>query len=165
MEFKDRLKALRKEKGFSQKDLASLLHYHYTAISNYEAGRNQPKINDLIRLANIFGVSVDYLLGLSDVKHYMIQHSILQQNIAKKAQEKNIEFTLMDSLITYFLYSNLKASTNETNIDLKQISQLMQDIEQDCGTQFMNRFVFFIKNRDFRNIVLTQMQTELNKTS
>ncbi len=165
MEFKDRLKKLRKEKGFSQKELASLLHYSYTAIANYESGRNQPKINDLIRLANILDVSVDYLLGISDVNHYMMQNSILQQNVAKKAHEKNIKFTLMDSLIIYFLYNTLKTSTTETNIDSKRISQLMQDIEQDCGTQFMDRFVFFIKNMDFRNIVLTQMQKELNKTS
>ena len=71
LEFKDRLKHLRKEKNLTQIELASILHYGYTAIANYENGRNQPRINDLIRLANVFGVSLDYLVGISDVKYYM----------------------------------------------------------------------------------------------
>lgn len=163
MEFKDRLKKLREEKGLTQKKLASLLNYSYTAIANYESGRNQPKISDLIRLADILNVSVDYLLGVSDINHYMIQNSVLQQNIAKRAQQKNINLTLMDSLIIYFLFSTLKTSTNQTNLDLNQVSQLIQNIELDCYTQFLQRFYSFIRNTDFRNIILTQIQKEFNK--
>ena len=36
------LKELRKEKNLTQIELASILHYGYTAIANYENGRNQP---------------------------------------------------------------------------------------------------------------------------
>ena len=43
-EFKDRLKMLRKEKKLTQVKLGEMLNYGYTAIANYESGRNQPSI-------------------------------------------------------------------------------------------------------------------------
>lgn len=64
-EFKTVLKALRKEKKMVQRDLSHCLGYNYTAVSNYESGRNQPSIEDLITLAKTLGVSVDYLVGNS----------------------------------------------------------------------------------------------------
>ncbi len=68
MEFKDRLRSLRKEKQLTQVKLGELLSYGYTTIANYESGRNQPSIEDLKKLASIFDVSMDYLLGVSDVR-------------------------------------------------------------------------------------------------
>ncbi|MCI1999575.1 MAG: helix-turn-helix domain-containing protein [Clostridia bacterium] len=68
MEFKDRLKKLRKENKMTQTELGKRLNYGYTAISNYETGRNEPGIKELIALADIFNVSVDYLIGRVDLK-------------------------------------------------------------------------------------------------
>ena len=59
--FKDVLKSLRKSRKITQSELGNMLGYGYTAISNYESGRNEPSINDLIRLADYFNVSLDYL--------------------------------------------------------------------------------------------------------
>lgn len=67
MDFKHRLKQLRLKKGLKQWAVAKVLGYRYTAISNYESGRNEPSIKDLIRLAKFFNVSVDYLIGASDL--------------------------------------------------------------------------------------------------
>ena len=84
MEFKDRLKALRKEKKLTQVKLGEMLNYgytgsiviekettgfDYTAIANYESGRNQPSISDLKKIASIFNVSMDYLLGVNDIRY------------------------------------------------------------------------------------------------
>lgn len=66
MEFKERLKALRKEKKLTQGQLAEVLSYGYTAISNYESGRNEPSIEDLKKIAKYFNVSMDYLLCVND---------------------------------------------------------------------------------------------------
>lgn len=68
MEFKDRLRSLRKEKKYTQVKLGEMLNYGYTAIANYESGRNQPSIPDLIKIAKIFDVSMDYLLGINDLR-------------------------------------------------------------------------------------------------
>ena len=66
MKFKERLRCLRKLKGVTQQEVANYLNYGYSAISNYEGGRCEPSISDLIKLANYFGVSVDFLVGNSD---------------------------------------------------------------------------------------------------
>ena len=68
MEFRERLKALRKEIGMTQIELGEKLNYGSTAIANYEAGRNQPSIPDLMKIASIFDVSMDYLLCVSDIR-------------------------------------------------------------------------------------------------
>lgn len=62
-DFAKNLRALRKERGLSQTELANVLGYGYTAISNYEKGRNEPTVGVLIALAEYFEVSVDELLG------------------------------------------------------------------------------------------------------
>ncbi len=73
MEFKDRLKALRKEKKLTQSELGSMLNYGYTAISNYESGRNEPSIKDLKKIAAIFNVSMDYLLCVNDIRNPYVE--------------------------------------------------------------------------------------------
>lgn len=62
-DFAKNLRTLRKAKKMSQVELGGLLNYGYTAISGYESGRNEPPLDDLIRLAEIFDVSTDELLG------------------------------------------------------------------------------------------------------
>ena len=69
MEFKNRLRDLRTEKKIPQNDLAKVLNYGCTAISNYESGRNEPSISDLKKIAEYFDVSMDYLLCVNDVKN------------------------------------------------------------------------------------------------
>ena len=66
--FAKRLRELRQEKKLSQVDLGALLGYGYTAISNYENGRNEPSLSDFIRICEVLEVSADYILGLSDIR-------------------------------------------------------------------------------------------------
>lgn len=57
-----RLKELRKEKGISQLKLAMDLNTSQNTISRYETGEREPGIAELIKIADYFNVSVDYLL-------------------------------------------------------------------------------------------------------
>lgn len=61
------LKQLRTQHGLGQKELAAALHCSVPAVSNYETSRNAPNLDTLISIANIYGVSTDYLLGLTDI--------------------------------------------------------------------------------------------------
>ena len=66
-DFAKNLRKYRKRKNYSQEKLAKELHYGYTAIANYESGRNEPSIDDLIRLAKALkalNVTVDELIGM-----------------------------------------------------------------------------------------------------
>ena len=62
--FAKNLKRFRKQKGYSQQKLAKALDYGYTAIANYESGRNEPSLDTLVILADTLDVSVDELLGV-----------------------------------------------------------------------------------------------------
>lgn len=59
----ERIKTLRLAKGISQVDLAVMLNVSKQSVSNWENDNIQPSIDMLIRLADIFNVSTDYLLG------------------------------------------------------------------------------------------------------
>ena len=65
-DFAQRLRDLRKENNISQKKLSNYLNFGYTAIANYESGRNQPSLDTVKKIAQYFGVTVDYLIGASD---------------------------------------------------------------------------------------------------
>lgn len=57
-----RLKELRRERRMTQSDLAQILNISTGAISMYEKGLRQPTFETLKRIADIFGVTIDYLL-------------------------------------------------------------------------------------------------------
>lgn len=61
--FDKRLKELRQKYGLSQAQVAKMTSLTKVAISAYENGTREPSFDTLIRLASIFGVSTDYLLG------------------------------------------------------------------------------------------------------
>ena len=57
-----RLKEIRKSKGISQLKLAMDLNTNQNTISRYETGEREHGINELIKIADYFNVSIDYLL-------------------------------------------------------------------------------------------------------
>ena len=58
----DRIKQLRKEKGYTQNQLADLLGVTDKAVSKWEVGEANPDISLLVKISEIFGVTIDYLL-------------------------------------------------------------------------------------------------------
>ena len=63
---KNRLRELREEKGLTQKELAKQLNMSQTGYSKYETGENDISTRILIILAELYEVSVGYLLGVED---------------------------------------------------------------------------------------------------
>lgn len=61
-----RLKELRKSRGISQLKMAMDLHMNQNSISRYETGEREADYATLIRFAEYFGVSIDYLLEVTD---------------------------------------------------------------------------------------------------
>ena len=61
-----RLEGLRKARGMSQRQLAAVLGVTHYTISAYENGRSEPGDDIKVRLARLFDVSMDYLLGIVD---------------------------------------------------------------------------------------------------
>ena len=65
---KNRLRELRKERGLSQQKVALDLHLNQNSISRYETGKRDLGQETLIRFANYYDVSVDYILYRSNTK-------------------------------------------------------------------------------------------------
>ena len=64
----DHLRTLREDRDLSQADMARVLHIHQTTYSDYELGRLNVPAPVLIQLARFYGTSVDYILGLTNVR-------------------------------------------------------------------------------------------------
>ena len=67
--FAKRLKILRLSHRLTQEQIANYLGTSRQAIANYERGKRECGIDSLILLADLFGVSVDYLIGHSDIRY------------------------------------------------------------------------------------------------
>lgn len=63
MELHEKLQQLRKEKGWTQEELAEMLYVSRTAISKWESGRGYPSIDSLKAISKLFKVSIDDLLS------------------------------------------------------------------------------------------------------
>lgn len=63
MNFKYNLRNLRATKGWTQSELADKTGLSKSIVSDYEVGRSKPDVNTLIKLAEVFGVSIDQLVG------------------------------------------------------------------------------------------------------
>ncbi len=63
MKFGEILAELRQDKGLLQKDLAAIISVSVSTVSNYETGAHFPDVETLLKLADYFEVSIDYLLG------------------------------------------------------------------------------------------------------
>ena len=82
MDFRERLKELRRQRGVSQAVLAERLGMSKSTIGAYETGDITPSLEALNALADYFNVDINYLLGKEDISMYY-----LDPEVAQMAQE------------------------------------------------------------------------------
>lgn len=63
-----RIRDMRTDRGLTQTDVAKLLHVSQNTYSQYEIGITRYPLDVVVKLAEFYGVSVDYLVGLTDEK-------------------------------------------------------------------------------------------------
>ena len=66
IKFAERLRELRREKKVTQSKMADFLGIKLRSYQNYEGGGHYPDVPGLMKMADYFGVTTDYLLGRSD---------------------------------------------------------------------------------------------------
>ncbi len=59
----NRLKELRSRENWTQEEIANMLNISRNAYTLYETGKNKPTIDTLIKLADIYKTSIDYIVG------------------------------------------------------------------------------------------------------
>ena len=95
------LRVLREEKGYSQQTLAELIYVSQQAIFKYEKTDNAPDVSTLICLAKIFGVSVDYLIGNTDIReplNMQLPDNLSEQELTHLRQWRTLPHNIKSSL-------------------------------------------------------------------
>lgn len=85
MSIGEKLTKLREEKGYMQRDVAEKLEIAPNTLSGYERNLRNPDSETLVKLANFYNVSVDYLLGMKELDADNIYLSL-----AKEAEKSGI---------------------------------------------------------------------------
>lgn len=114
MKFNEKLFELRKEKGYSQEELADKLNVARQTISKWENGTTTPDFDNLIELSKLFEISIDEFVGNDFKKENLIEESndknlIVDENIEKiknkKRKLKKVFLSLF--LICIFIISTI----------------------------------------------------------
>lgn len=99
MDFQDKLKELRKNRGLTQEELAQALFVSRTAISKWESGKGYPNIDSLKAISKYFCVSLDDLLSTDEIV------TIAEEDGKQKERHlRNLVFGLLDCSIAMFLF-------------------------------------------------------------
>ncbi len=99
MDFNEKLRDLRKQRGLTQEELAKKLYVSRTAVSKWESGKGYPGIDMLKSIAKYFSVSIDELLSDTEI------FDVAEQDVKRK--ENNISslvFGLLDISVIMFLF-------------------------------------------------------------
>ncbi|MDM7545251.1 helix-turn-helix transcriptional regulator [Lactococcus lactis] len=95
MKFSELIQTTRKKKGVTQEELANQLLVSSKTISNWETGKTTPDIDNLIRIASLFQISLDNLLT---------EGSEVVENIKKKAEINNLKKYSYCTVITDLVF-------------------------------------------------------------
>ena len=75
---KNNLKICRENKRMTAKEVSEKIGVNKQAIYNMESGMSNPSVDTLIKLAELYNVSTDYLLGLTNFENFKSQYEYLQ---------------------------------------------------------------------------------------
>ena len=113
----NRIQELRKAAGLKQSDLAARLSVARTTISNYELGYHSMAPEVIQRLCEFFGVTSDYLLGLSSVPKAAVSEHDAALIAAYYAAPDNIQGAINTMLQPYFEQVTSSASQSDREGD------------------------------------------------
>ncbi|MGY0445606.1 helix-turn-helix domain-containing protein [Lactobacillus johnsonii] len=142
----NRIKEIRQEKKLSQKDLAKKLNISQQAISLYEKGDREPKLETWQKLADFFDVSVSYLQGIGTIRDPEANINTLKDELYKKISS-NISNKL---LLFNGKKLNSQAKEELTDITVEKFVNIFDAVIKnvDMGTYLKDRYVSLAKNID-----------------
>lgn len=88
----NRIKQLRKEHNLTQNQFASLFGVYDSTISQYENGKREPEYNTVIKIANKFNVSIDWLLGRVESKELV---KLETDNLPEQLRDVGVEYLML----------------------------------------------------------------------
>lgn len=116
------LKQERNKKGLSQMAFAKLFGVSQQTIGSWETNRTSPDLESLSKLANFFNVSIDYLLGLTDIPETIDTYIAKQKQTNKQSAENQYN---ADEQELIQLYRELPP---EGKITIKSLAKTQHDL-------------------------------------
>ena len=104
----NRIKELRDEKNMTQIRLSVELEVSQETVSAYEIGKHYPSVKSLMRMAELFDASMDYIMGLSPVRNTMIESSLPDGDV-----KVLLLYRKLDKLKREKAYSYMQGLANE----------------------------------------------------
>ena len=137
MDFPQKLKELRKKKGYTQEKMSNLLEIGQSAYAKWENGRTQPNIEQLVKIAQILETTTDELLG----RHIDFGDTILNESNEQHLYDfkTTMAFELMDNNVTPAM---LKAKLMEKN-KLNKDEEVVLDTLLAEAKEFANDVIAF----------------------
>lgn len=123
--FQERLKELREEHQYKQEDMAKILSITTSAYGYYEQGRNQPSLETLYAIANKFQVSIDYLLGITDIPN------IYKQQISENMELYDSELVAIQLMKDNHLLEEISKEPSKNVERLVRVWKFLQDDKRE----------------------------------
>ena len=141
----ERIKYLREKNGFTQKDIATRLGVEPAAISKYELNMREPNIEAIKKLAILFNVSIDYLLGrtpdvfVDEANKESLDISLIKKkydfskkkikNSKKEYKNENAIIIAVNELCSGVGKTSYGESKSNAIISIEEIDNLFNDLE------------------------------------
>lgn len=130
--FTDRLTELREKENLSKQGVADLLNVNRVTYSNWEYGKTEPNFVTLAKLAKLFNVSVDYLLGVSDTNSYVQDHKKELLNIGNSFSKITREYKSQFDDIVY----KVMEMSSENRLSNEEVTTLFKDTLRFLESEF-----------------------------
>lgn len=125
MTFHERIRQLRLDGGYMQKDVAEKLKIPKTTYNNYETGFREPDFDTVLKIADFFNVSIDYLLGKSNEKNFISKNTNLKEELSKAT------ITLLEDIEDMHLTPDQARIVLKNAIESMKISKIQMDKQKD----------------------------------
>ncbi|MDS1004925.1 helix-turn-helix transcriptional regulator [Clostridium sporogenes] len=173
--FGDRLKDLRERKQLTQNEFASILGIGRTTLSHYELNNREPDFETLEKIANYFDVSIDYLVGRTNLKTFdeYVFHNDFQA-LSEKLESANPEVRKMVVNILDKIFLSIFYPIDDNNVEfltkLKKIYDciygLNSSLKSDAMASALNNIIDYdgSKNLSLQDKlkILSKYKNDLN---
>lgn len=135
-----KLQTLRQQKGVSQSEIAKYINLTVGAYQNYENGRREANYETICKLADFYGVSVDYLLGRTTVKLMATEQPDPLAGIDISDIEKRIieKYTALDEDMRAVCIETFRQLSTALDVNLPKLRSVQSNAQTD-SKQLQNK--------------------------
>jgi transcriptional regulator with XRE-family HTH domain len=145
--FGDNIKRIRKNKGLKQQELADILGVKRNTYSDWENGKTEPKLGNVVKLAHVFGTTTDELLGQTVYSKAILVRFLDDYDVSdiknwNKEGRDSFKFAVLFEIIS----KNDIVGLFKLRDELVQKNQLDEEGKEILNTLFKEVYDYFNEN-------------------